>query len=272
MRGILLSIMVFLVGAGNALGCSCIASSDTENRQSADVIFAGTVASITDPNPGPSISSGDPITYTFAVDRSAKGAVGPTQEVVSARSSATCGCEFAMGTRYVVYATMQGGVLRAYACGGSHALAANERPFAIRRVAVYGTSAGHVYRVIGNVRRGERPILAAFRILFAGVFGTYGPRTAIPRGTRLLGYHAKDGTVRITLSRQFARLAGAPLRLALAQIVFTASELPGVERVRVRTRLGPLTGFDRPLTVADFRHERLRGLPRMPGNPPDFLR
>ena len=270
MRGISLSVIVFLVGAGNVLACTCPVRSDPENRQSADVIFAGTVASIADPNPGPSISGGDPIMYTFAVERSAKGVVGATQEVVSARSGATCGCQFAMGKRYVVYATLDGGVFRAGLCGGSRALTANEPPFALRRVAAYGTRAGHVDRVIGNVRRGERPGLAAFRILLAGVFGTNGPATAIPRGTRLLGYHANDGTVRITLSPQFARLAGAPLRLALAQIVFTASELPGVQRVRVRTTLGPLTGFDRQLTVADFRRERSRA--GMPGSPPDFLR
>jgi hypothetical protein len=257
MRRISLAVMLVLIGAGNALACSCVGQSDAKYRRAADVIFAGTVTSSADPNPGPIISSADPITYTFAVERSAKGVVGATQEVVSARNGASCGCSFATGGRYVVYATLARGVPWANLCGGSRDLAANEPPFALWRVATFGTYAGRVARVIGTVRRGEHPGLAAFRILLAdGFSGTGGgSATASPRGTRLLRYHANDGTVRITLSRRFARLAGAPLRLALAQIVFTASDLPGVRRVHVRTALGPLPGFDRPLTVADFRRE-----------------
>ena len=119
MRRISLTLMLVLVGAGNALACSCMGQSDAGYRQAADVVFAGTVISRMDPNPGPGFSSADPITYTFSVERRAKGEPGATQEVVSARDSASCGCAFAKGGRYLVYATRDGGVLRANVCGGS---------------------------------------------------------------------------------------------------------------------------------------------------------
>jgi hypothetical protein len=57
---------------------------------------------------------------------------------------------------------------------------------------------------------------------------------------------------RVTLSRHFATLAGRQLRRALAQVVFTASDFPGIELVRFRTEVGALRGFDHPLTMADF--------------------
>ena len=122
-------------------------------------------------------------------------------------------------------------------------------------MAVYGAYADHVTRVIGTTRRGEHPGRGAFRILLADEFSRTNPgvATAIPRGTRLRTYRAGSGTVRITLSQRFARLTGKRLRLALAQIVFTASDLPGARRVLVRTEAGALTGFHRPLTTADFR-------------------
>ena len=256
MRRIVLTVIVVLVGAGNAVACSCLAESDAKYRRAADVVFAGTVVAISDPNPGPVRSSADPITFTFAVERAAKGAVGARLDVVSARDGASCGCDFAEGRRYLVYATLDGGALRANICGGSRRLTPAEPPLALRRVAVFGTLADHVTRTIGSVRRGEHPGRGGFRLLLADDFSrTTRLTTAIPRGTRLLRYHAGGGTVRIDLSRPFARLSGARLRLALAQLVFTASDLPGVRRVRVWTELGPVPGFDRPLTVADFRRQ-----------------
>lgn len=257
----LMAVAIVLAGSGTALACSCVAQSDAKLRAYADAVFAGTVAARVDRNLGPGVSSADPIEYAFAVERSAKGNVADSQVVMSARSGATCGCNFPVGGRFVVFASLRDGVLWANVCGGSRALAAGESPFALRRVAVFGTYRGRVQRLIATVRPGEHPGRGAARILVA----RHPARanliaTAIPRGTRLLGYHAGSGTVRLRLSRQFARLSGQPLRLALAQIVFTMSDLPGVQRVRVRTELGPIPGFDRPLTVADFRR-RTRAAP-----------
>ncbi len=55
-------------------------------------------------------SSGDPIIWTFAVDREVKGTPSQPQEVRSARSGATCGITFEIGTRYLVLADLVDGV------------------------------------------------------------------------------------------------------------------------------------------------------------------
>ena len=71
-------------------------------------------------------------------------------------------------------------------------------------------------------------------------------------GFVVFGAGVAAGTVRVTLSRRFATLSGRRLRRALAQVVLTVDATPGIERVRVRTELGALPGFDRPLATADF--------------------
>ena len=77
----------------------------------ADLVFEGVALSRHDPNAGASIqSSGDPIIWTFSVDREIKGAASQLQEVSSARSSATCGITFEIGTRYRVFADVVDGV------------------------------------------------------------------------------------------------------------------------------------------------------------------
>jgi hypothetical protein len=251
-----MAVAMALVGSGSAVACSCIPQSDAKLRAQADAIFSGTVTARLDRNPGPSISSADPIEYTFAVERTAKGTVTDSQVVTSARDGATCGCSFPVGQRFAVYANRRDGVLWANVCGGSRPLAAGEPPFALRWVAVFGTYRGRVQQAIAKLQPGEHPGRGAARIVITRHPQSTNPiTTAIPRGTRLLGYHAGGGTVRLKLSRAFANLSGRRLRLALAQIVFTMGDLPGVQRVRVRTELGAIPGFDRPLTVANFSRQ-----------------
>lgn len=77
----------------------------------ADLVFEGVALSRHDPNVAASIqSSGDPIIWTFAVDREIKGAASQLQDVSSARSSATCGITFQIGIRYRVFADLVDGV------------------------------------------------------------------------------------------------------------------------------------------------------------------
>lgn len=253
-RVVMLTVAIVLAGSGTAVACSCIGQSDAKLRAQADAVFAGTVTARVDRNPGPAISSADPIEYTFAVEQTAKGVVADSQVVWSARSDAMCGCTFPLGERFVVLAYRRDGVLRASVCGGSRPLAAGEPPFVLRTVAIFGTYRDRALQTLARLRPGEHPGRGAARILVArhpAPTNTIG--TAIPRGTRLLGYNAGGGTVRLRLSRRFAELSGP--RLALAQIVFTMSDLPGVQRVRVLTEDGPIPGFARPLTVADFRRQ-----------------
>jgi hypothetical protein len=84
--------------------------------------------------------------------------------------------------------------------------------------------------------------------------------TAIPAGTELLSTRRSGTTLFIDITDQITELTGEALTLAVAQIVFTASELPGVRAVRLRingqeqawprgdgqSRLGDLRVFDYP--------------------------
>jgi spore germination protein GerM len=59
-----------------------------------------------------------------------------------------------------------------------------------------------------------------------------GLRTAVPAGTTILAAPVASGIATIDLSGAFARGTGTEQIIALAQIVFTATSLPGVVGVR----------------------------------------
>jgi hypothetical protein len=85
----------------------------------ADVVFTGTLVEVTPPPARLSWSSGDPATYSFDVERVHQGDIGPSTEVRSAVSGASCGLEgMQTGSRYVVFATLDDG-LWANLCGGT---------------------------------------------------------------------------------------------------------------------------------------------------------
>ena len=58
-----------------------------------------------------------------------------------------------------------------------------------------------------------------------------GLRTAIPSGTRLLAADLKDGVLTIDLSKDFLVVQGSEQRTAVAQLVFTATGTPDVDKV-----------------------------------------
>jgi hypothetical protein len=84
--------------------------------------------------------------------------------------------------------------------------------------------------------------------------------TAIPSGTTLLSTRTVGDVLFVDLTDPITELTGEALTLAVAQIVFTASGVPGVQAVRLRvdgedqawprgdgqTRQGPLRIFDFP--------------------------
>jgi len=261
-RTAVIALLVAATGGATSVACTCVARSDAEHLAAAEVVFAGTTLASTDANPGPVRGSGDPITWTFAVDRVAKGAVGSTIEIVTARSSSNCGATFTIGQRYVVYAHEDRGHLSTSICSGTRAVGVGEPPFRLRYVAVYLTSGDRLAHAVGKIRPGEHPGRGAVRLLgsLGHPRGRAGPSSAVPPGTRLLRYAAGGGTVRVVLSRQFAAIPAARRRLALAQVVYTATDLPGAVRVRVRTPAGPIPGYDRALRRADFRREAGAGL------------
>jgi hypothetical protein len=115
-----LAVVVVLLAAGlswssPAAACSVTAPLPTEAEYvaMAHVVFEGTAVGRRDPNAGaPVIGSGDPIVWSFSVDRPIKGLTGMQQDVESARSEGSCGFTFTLGTRYRVYAMNENGVLR----------------------------------------------------------------------------------------------------------------------------------------------------------------
>ena len=114
MLGVTLVAMTLVVPP-LALGCSITEPLPTEEQYlaDADVVFEGIAGPHRDPNAGAPIkTSGDPIFWTFTVERPIKGTVAPVQEVASARSGATCGIVFQEGVRYRVFASYVDGVLR----------------------------------------------------------------------------------------------------------------------------------------------------------------
>ncbi|MDF1605043.1 hypothetical protein [Nocardioides sp. YIM 152315] len=102
--------------------CSCAAAGPRQLVDHADAVFVGTLAEIeVPPADGDAVvSSTDPVTYHFDVDRVLEGGVGATVDVASVRSGASCGLEgMREGREYVVFATTTGPALEAGLCGGT---------------------------------------------------------------------------------------------------------------------------------------------------------
>lgn len=99
-------------------------------------------------------------------------------------------------------------------------------------------------------------------------------RTAIPPGTQLRGVSLQSSTLRVDLSEEILRLSGNDLIDALAQIVFTASELDGVRSVKLLVNgadqqwpAGNGTLQSQPLTVYDFPGRVASAQPPYPAVP-----
>jgi spore germination protein GerM len=85
-------------------------------------------------------------------------------------------------------------------------------------------------------------------------------QTAIPTGTTLKSARASGNVLFADVTEEINDLTGEQLTLAVAQIVFTASEIPGIQVIRLRvngedqawpkgdgqTRLGDLRVYDFP--------------------------
>ncbi len=71
-----------------------------------------------------------------------------------------------------------------------------------------------------------------------------GLATAIPKGTKLLGLDIADGTATVDLSQELVSGGGSlSMRERLAQVVFTLTQFPSVERVAFRVAGTPTTVF-----------------------------
>jgi hypothetical protein len=99
--------LVFVV-PGRALACSCAPTPSFEKAvKDADAVFAGVVVSSEQTSGQPGFFGSTPygnFVYTFEVDEVVSGDVGPTVEVSSHSSGATCGVRFRERVRYLVFA------------------------------------------------------------------------------------------------------------------------------------------------------------------------
>jgi len=121
LAGVLGALSLVVLTATPSFACSCAGAGTAEYVDGADAVFTGTV---TDKEPPPQravMSSGDPVTYTFDVERWFKGEQGDPVQVMSPMSGASCGLEgVRAGQRYVVFTTeSRRGDLWASLCGGT---------------------------------------------------------------------------------------------------------------------------------------------------------
>ena len=129
--GVFVFSAVLLVGAAPpCLACSCIASTDQEYYQRADVVFSGKATERHDPSQDGPQGSADPIHWTFDVDATQKGKVADPVVVETSRDEASCGMSFVIGRRYQVYATDTGEYLHTDLCSGTRELNASQGPYA----------------------------------------------------------------------------------------------------------------------------------------------
>lgn len=92
-----------------AFACSCAPSpSVAASLSSAAAVFSGKVTKVDAPQ-GQVISSADPVTVTFAVQKVWKGATESQLVVTTALDSASCGYNFELGQEYLVYADQNDG-------------------------------------------------------------------------------------------------------------------------------------------------------------------
>jgi spore germination protein GerM len=131
------------------------------------------------------------------------------------------------------------------------------------RVFLVGESDDSAARLRSVLRSVQPTPMAVMRELLKGPNATEAERgitSALPRDLVLLSARAGAGVMTVDVSAQLLDVPAAQLLLAIAQIVFTASELDGVREVRIRVdgtnrpwpdgegelQTAPLTVYDYP--------------------------
>lgn len=104
--------------------CSCAESLPVKKElQRSSAVFSGEVIEMLDDNENSSvISSDDPIAVLFKVEESWKEMNQTEVAIYTARSSASCGFEFALGNEYLVYADETDGEFSVNLCSNTKLL------------------------------------------------------------------------------------------------------------------------------------------------------
>lgn len=113
----------------SAWGCSCgqASASARELTAGADAVFVGTVTAVDDGVDLPLLERETPVT-TLRVEKVRKGVLRLHVEVEARREEASCGVDFAVGNRYLVYAARDGAALETSLCAGTRMTASGVPP------------------------------------------------------------------------------------------------------------------------------------------------
>lgn len=112
----LLTVALSMLGAGTALACSCVPSTEQENYDRAGAVFEAVLVDRQDP---PDDEWDESSRLTFIVTKVYKGEVERVQEITTASSGAACGLEISRPGWYLVFADEQADALSASLCGGT---------------------------------------------------------------------------------------------------------------------------------------------------------
>lgn len=171
---VLMPAVFFALPAGVSSACTCAMTTRAQATANADVVFKGTVVGEEDPDGGgPYISSGRDVFYAFDVDEVVKGAADDPAQVVTAAEGASCGADFVVGRRYLVFADRDGERLTSSLCSG------NDRLPALPAAAGDQTESAMPDPLLGDIPADDdrRPMLAIL-----GAFAVAGGVVAIAIG------------------------------------------------------------------------------------------
>lgn len=122
LSGLVLAAAVIMLPGAQALACSCGMGTPAEMFEHADVVFVGTAADVSQPRPGGML--GPTVDYLFHLGELRKGPVPGFEVLVNTSSDeASCGTSFTLGKDWLVFASLQQGVLSTGLCSGNVAVA-----------------------------------------------------------------------------------------------------------------------------------------------------
>jgi hypothetical protein len=116
------ALAAILLSAAPALACSCVLPTVAQAKEAAVAIFEGRVTSIVDA-PESGVDTSPEQSVTLVVARSWRSLENQqTVTLRTAKSGATCGYAFALGTSYLVYAGGEPGKLLVSSCSRTRLL------------------------------------------------------------------------------------------------------------------------------------------------------
>ena len=126
---------VSAVPVARVAACDCALQRPDEAAAASDAAFTGIAVAASEAAAAPAPALREPMAmpmsqtlYTFAVDGVAKGDVGTEAQVLAGGDQGACGMDFKMNERWLIFATVEGGMLTTHLCSGNIALMPGEEP------------------------------------------------------------------------------------------------------------------------------------------------